>query len=414
MIFQQNITGQIIEFWLAATDHLTGATGQSPTLRFAKNGATAFASATQAVTEMQYGWYKATLATNNVDTLGPLAIHATATKADDTDQEHQIGPIQVNTIWWASATIVAPNTAGVPKVDVTQILGVTATTGAAMLGVNVYSWATATGLVPTPTVVGRPLVDLSHINGTAATTGAAQLGVNVFSWATATGLVTVNVVGLPRVDLVDIAGVAVNTAAAQLGVNVIQAATIGWLSGAIKAAVFTADAIDANALAANAVAEIQLGLSTIGYAGVASAVWDEQKATHTATNSFGAIVQALGAAADPWSTALPGAYVAGSAGFIVGTNLDTTVSSRSTATVGPTATVIADTLLDRDMSLGADSGSSTVRTPRQALRILRNKISATATTGILSVFKEDDTTSSWTSQLQTDASATPITGSDPV
>ena len=33
----------------------------------------------------------------------------------------------------------------------------------------------------------------------------------------------------------------------------------------------------------------------------------------------------------------------------------------------------ADSLLNRDMSIGTDSGSSTVRTVRQALRMLRNK-----------------------------------------
>lgn len=405
MIYTQNVTGQILEIFLTATDHLTGATGQSPTFWFSKNGATTFASATQAVTEMQFGWYKCALATNNIDTLGTFAVHATATKADDSDAEHQIGPIPVNVTQWA------------------------------------------TGAVPTPNQTGRPLVDLSHINGTAATTGAAQLGVNVYSWATATGLVTVNVVGLPRVDLVDIAGAAVSTSSAQLGVNVIQAATVGWRSGSITSAVFAADAVDSNAIAASAVTEIQTGLATptnitagtittvttvttvngfaagaitaaaLATAGVdkiADQVWDELAAGHTATTSFGAIVQALGAGADPWGTALPGAYAAGSAGFIVGTNLDTTVSSRSTATVGPTATVIADAILDRDMSIGTDSGSSTVRTPRQAFRILRNKISATATTGILSVFKEDDATPSWTSQLQTDSTASPITGSDPV
>lgn len=33
---------------------------------------------------------------------------------------------------------------------------------------------------------------------------------------------------------------------------------------------------------------------------------------------------------DPWATALPGAYTAGQAGYIVGTNVDTTISSRAT------------------------------------------------------------------------------------
>jgi hypothetical protein len=51
-------------------------------------------------------------------------------------------------------------------------------------------------------------------------------------------------------------------------------------------------------------------------------------------------------------------------------------------------TSVADALLNRDMSLGSDTGSTTVRTVRQALRFLRNKW--TMAGGTLTVFKEDD------------------------
>ena len=72
---------------------------------------------------------------------------------------------------------------------------------------------------------------------------------------------------------------------------------------------------------------------------------------------------------------------------------------------------LADALLDRDMSTGVDSGSTTVRTVRQALRFLRNKWSISGAT--LTVTKEDDATSSWTATVTTDAAADPITASDP-
>jgi hypothetical protein len=77
----------------------------------------------------------------------------------------------------------------------------------------------------------------------------------------------------------------------------------------------------------------------------------------------------------------------------------------------PTAVQNADALLNRDMSTGSDSGSATVRTPRQALRFLRNKWSLSGTT--LTVTAEDDTTASWTAEVTTNASADPITASDP-
>ena len=72
---------------------------------------------------------------------------------------------------------------------------------------------------------------------------------------------------------------------------------------------------------------------------------------------------------------------------------------------------VADALLDRDMGLGADSGTTTVRTVRQALRFLRNKWTLVAS--VLSVYKENDATVSWNAVVTTDGAADPVTGSDP-
>lgn len=75
------------------------------------------------------------------------------------------------------------------------------------------------------------------------------------------------------------------------------------------------------------------------------------------------------------------------------------------------ATEIADAILDRDISSGTDSGSPTVRTLRQAVRFLRNKWQVV--TGTLTVYKEDDSTASWTASVSTDGAAAPIVGNDP-
>lgn len=77
----------------------------------------------------------------------------------------------------------------------------------------------------------------------------------------------------------------------------------------------------------------------------------------------------------------------------------------------PTAIQNADALLDRNMATGADSGSPTVRTVRQALRLQRNKWAVSA--GTLTVYKEDDSTTSWTSAVSTEPSADPIRTIDP-
>ena len=60
-----------------------------------------------------------------------------------------------------------------------------------------------------------------------------------------------------------------------------------------------------------------------------ASVWDETLADHLDSGSTGNALNAAGAAGDPWSTALPGAYGAGTAGNIVGNNLNATISSRS-------------------------------------------------------------------------------------
>lgn len=73
-------------------------------------------------------------------------------------------------------------------------------------------------------------------------------------------------------------------------------------------------------------------------------------------------------------------------------------------------TSVADALLDRDMSVGADSGSPSVRTPRQALRFLRNLW--TISGGTLTVKKEDDSTTSWTGSV-TQTAGNPVSSIDP-
>lgn len=51
---------------------------------------------------------------------------------------------------------------------------------------------------------------------------------------------------------------------------------------------------------------------------VANAVWDAVAADHTAPGTTGEALGAAGSAGDPWGTALPGSYGAGSAGKLIG------------------------------------------------------------------------------------------------
>jgi len=60
---------------------------------------------------------------------------------------------------------------------------------------------------------------------------------------------------------------------------------------------------------------------------------------------------------------------------------------------------IADAWLDRDMAAGTDTGSPTKRTNRQALRSNRNRV--TIVGGIMTIYKENDATVSWSGAITT-------------
>jgi len=59
-------------------------------------------------------------------------------------------------------------------------------------------------------------------------------------------------------------------------------------------------------------------LNDLNATDAADAVWDELIAGHLGAGTTGASLNAAGAAGDPWLTPLPGAYVAGTAGYIIG------------------------------------------------------------------------------------------------
>lgn len=84
------------------------------------------------------------------------------------------------------------------------------------------------------------------------------------------------------------------------------------------------------------------GFSTHSAADAADAVWEELIADHSGTSgSTAEALAAAGSAGDPWSTALPGAYSAGTAGYIIGTNLNATISSRMATYTQPTGFLAA-------------------------------------------------------------------------
>jgi hypothetical protein len=85
----QSTSARALVFFMASsTDHVTGATGLSPTVTLSKNGG-AFGAASGAVTEISSGWYQLAGNATDSNTLGALALHATATGADPADKSLQ-------------------------------------------------------------------------------------------------------------------------------------------------------------------------------------------------------------------------------------------------------------------------------------------------------------------------------------
>ena len=131
-----------------SSDHVTGATGKSPTVVLSKNGA-AFGAPAGAVTEVANGWYAVAGNATDTGTLGPLVLYATAALCDPADDVFEVvaydpadavglglSAVPANLVLIQGATFLAD--AAVP-VDLTQAIGDTqtdGTLGAALLGME--------------------------------------------------------------------------------------------------------------------------------------------------------------------------------------------------------------------------------------------------------------------------------------
>lgn len=117
-----------------------------------------------------------------------------------------------------------------------------------------------------------------------------------------------------------------DTAVANVSVDEIQATAIADLFNTDSATDY------ASAVAGSAVKEIadNAGGSALTAGGIADAVWDETIADHAGVGSTGAALAAAGGSGDPWATALPGAYGAGTAGKLIGDNINAPIGTVDT------------------------------------------------------------------------------------
>ena len=157
------------------------------------------------------------------------------------------------------------------------------------------------------------------------------------AWTTATGFSTLDAAGVRS---------AVGLASANLDTQLdalptaAENATAVWGAGTRSLTVLDEDSttldLDATIRAAVGLSSANLDtqLDALPTAAEnADAVWEEAIADHSGmSGSTAEALAAAGAAGDPWITPLPGSYTSGQAGYIIGTNLNATVSSRATQT----------------------------------------------------------------------------------
>jgi len=195
---------------------------------------------------------------------------------------------------------------------------------------NISAIKTKTDFLPSATAGATGGVFIAGTNAATTVTGSftttftgtltGDVGGNVIgtvgSVTGAVGSVTGNVGGNVTGSVGSVVGHTVQTADVATLITTVGAAGVGLTAVALADA--TSDAV------------------------IADAVWNAATVTYGAAGSYGEALEAVGAAADPWLTNLPGAYGAGTAGKIIGDNLDAAVTTRAASATALTNVMWTD------------------------------------------------------------------------
>lgn|SRR5215510_5800559 len=136
-------------------------------------------------------------------------------------------------------------------------------------------------------------------------------------------------------------------------------------------------------------------LSAAALTAIENQIWNALTASHTTANTFGL---KLGALADPWGVALPGAYGVGTAGNIVGNNLNATITSRSSLVAADILAQVNAALDAADAELASLPADSCSLRERIKFSYQYNRFKRTCTNVLETAFKANSS-----SVLGTDA-----------
>jgi hypothetical protein len=364
----------------------------------------------------------------------------------------------VNVVNWNNTVVATPATAGIPDINVKNMNNVA---GTSITTINANQGTTQP--INFTGTAGSALAksDMVDVAGSAVSTSSAQIGVNVVNagaTAWASGAITAASIASNAITSAKIASGAIANAtfAADTGLNSVRSNTAQ--AGAATTITLDAGASATNDYYKNDVVYITGGTGVgqarfiSGYVGSTKVATVGTWATNPDNTSTFAILpfDAIAGASAPttaqiatavWEDTFAGGdfATAGSVGKMLanvdgngylkvdlvdiagaavssssaqlGVNVVTNGDKTGYALTSGERTSVADAVLDRDMSVGTDSGSPTVRTVRQALRVLRNAWTIVGSTQ--TVYKEDDTTASWSQVLTATPGADPVTATNP-
>lgn len=129
-------------------------------------------------------------------------------------------------------------------------------------------------------------------------------------------------------------------------------------------------------------------LSGSEHTAIAADVLDAATSAHATTGTIGKAISSAASAGDPWATALPGSYSAGSAGYIVGHNVDAQVSTRlptSSYAAAPTTSQIAAAILSNPSNLLVTDSSGNVSLSAGTQSSIANAVLAATVDGTITV-----------------------------
>jgi len=219
-------------------------------------------------------------------------------------------------------------------VTIPTVTTVTNQLTAAAIATGVWQDATS-GDFTVSSSIGKSLYTSGNAPGAAS--GIALVGSNMGTVSSVTGAVGSVTAGVTVTTNNDKTGYSLTVTpptAATIATTVWEDLTAGGdfgTNGSIGKLIVTTGLTVATVT--NAVTLPSIPNNWITAAGIASgalvaAVWDGSISGHTTGGTFGGALNAAGSAGDPWATTIPGSYTAGQAGYIVGTNLNATITSR--------------------------------------------------------------------------------------